>query len=121
LAVDTQGDLVVDAAGAQVRQHKPLIYQDVNGSRQEIAGKYMLEDGRRVGFQVGSYDHSRPLVIDPVLSYSTYLGGNGADGGTGIAVDQAGHVYVTGQTSSADFPTLDPFQPTFGKALGTAF
>jgi len=121
LTVDARGDLLVDAAGTQVRQHKPLIYQDGNGGRQEIAGDYVLGDGQQVGFQVGPYDRSRPLVIDPVLSYSTYLGGSGADRGASIAVDLLGNAYVTGQTSSANFPALDPFQPAFGGGLGNAF
>src|SRR5262249_9775042 len=63
LAIDAQGDLVVNAAGTQLRQHKPLLYQDVNGTRQAVAGNFVLGDGQRVGFQVGAYDRSEPLVI----------------------------------------------------------
>jgi hypothetical protein len=121
LAIDAQGDLLLDVGRTQIRQDRPLIYQDVDGSRRQIAGNYVLKDGQRVGFQVGTFDGSRPLVIDPVLSYSTYLGGSGADAGGGIAVDQNGHVYVTGATGSADFPTLDAVQPTLGGGLGNAF
>src|SRR5207245_7493743 len=69
----------------------------------------------QVGFQVGAYDGSRPLIIDPVLSYSTYLGGSGVDQGLGIAVDSGGHVYLTGFTNSGNFPTTaGTFQTAFG-------
>jgi hypothetical protein len=83
----------------------PVLYQDVGGMRQAVSGVYVLEGGDRVGFEVGAYDRSRPLVIDPVLSYSTYLGGGGDDGANGIAVDGAGNAYVAGFTVSPNFPT----------------
>ena len=70
----------------------------------------MLKGDQRVGFQLGSYDRERTLVIDPVLVYSTYLGGSSDDRGKGIAVDTEGNVYVTGVTSSTDFPTVNAFQ-----------
>src|SRR5262249_15945465 len=72
----------------------------------------VLEGKDQVGFQVGAYDPSRPLVIDPVLSYSTYLGGNSNDWGFGIAVDGAGDAYVTGVTQSTNFPTASGNQTT---------
>src|SRR5207253_5185216 len=99
------GELVVHAGGGQVRQHQPLIYQEVDGVRREVAGGYELKEGQKVGFRLGAYDAGRPLVIDPVLTYSTYLGGTGLDAGAGIAVDGSGSAYVTGETLSADFPT----------------
>ena len=64
---------------------------------------------------MGDYDRSRPLVIDPILEYSTYLGGSDSDNcGGGIAIDAAGNAYVAGSTSSTDFPTQNPYQPTYG-------
>lgn len=98
---------MLGVGGGEMRQLKPVIYQEVEGVRKEIAGGYRLEGKNHVSFEVGRYDVSRPLVIDPVLGYSTYLGGSG--GGSeeclGIAVDEDGHAYVTGHTGSADFPT----------------
>ena len=106
------GELVLGVGGGEIRQHKPVIYQEVDGVRQVIAGGYRIEDQQHVRFEVGAYDASRPLVIDPVLVYSTYLGGSGLDRGFGIAVDLVGQAYVTGVTPSPDFPTTaGGFQP----------
>jgi beta-propeller repeat-containing protein len=105
LEVDDQGDLLVRTAAGLLRQRKPVIYQEVDGGRKEIPGGYVLRGPHEAGFQVAAYDKSRPLVIDPVLAYSTYLGGSASDRGFGIAVDPAGNAYVTGVTASSDFPT----------------
>jgi beta-propeller repeat-containing protein len=119
LEVDAQGDLVIHTAAGAIRQRKPVIHQEVNGVRQEIAGGYVVKGARLVSFRVAAYDASRPLVIDPVLFYSTYLGGSADDQGNAIAVDTAGNAYVTGTTSSANFPTTaGAFQPTFRGGVG---
>src|SRR5205807_2241996 len=73
-----------------------------------------------VGFHVAAYDRSRPLVLDPVLAYSTYLGGSGWDTGYAIAVDAAGNAYVTGETLSSDFPTANALQPAMARGSSTA-
>lgn len=113
LEIDAEGNLVLHAAGAEIRQHKPIVYQEIDGVRTQIDGGYVLTGAKRVGFQLAAYDTSRPLVIDPVLSYSTYLGGSDADEGRGMAVDAAGGAYVTGITRSINFPTTaDAFQPS---------
>jgi hypothetical protein len=104
LQVDAQGDLVLQLSGGEVRLHKPVVYQQVAGVRQEIAASYLLKANNQVGFEVASYDRAKPLIIDPVLVYSTYLGGSGADYSGGIAVDREGNAYVTGLTSSSNFP-----------------
>src|SRR5712672_1576210 len=120
LEIDAKGDLVLRAAGGEVRQHKPVVYQEIDGIRQEIDGGYVRKGANRVGFRLAAYDTARPLIIDPVLSYSTYLGGSGREKGLAIAVDRDGNAYVTGLVSSTDFPTTaGAFQPIFGG--GTAF
>jgi hypothetical protein len=113
--IGPQGELVLQTANGNLRQHKPVLYQEVNGTRRQVPGGYVLKGEQRVGFQVGSYDPSIPLVIDPVLSFSTYLGGTGIENAYGIALDGDGNVYVTGETASTDFPTTDgAFQGTSG-------
>jgi hypothetical protein len=104
-SLDAEGNLVVAVEGGEVRLEKPLIYQEGSSGRREIPGGYVLTGAREVAFKVGAYDPTKPLVIDPVLVYSTYLGGSGVDVGFGIAVDPSGNAYVTGQTSSDNFPT----------------
>ena len=104
VGLDAQGNLVLHTTGGDMVEHAPVVYQDVGGSRQSVAGQFVLEGGQ-VGFQLGAYDPHAPLVIDPVLVYSTYLGGNGLNQADGIAVDSAGDAYVTGYTSSTNFPT----------------
>src|SRR5262249_32439589 len=104
LEVDEAGDLQVRGAEWALQQRKPVLYQEADGVRREIAGGYVLRDGGQVGFAVERYDRSQPLIIDPVLGYSTYLGGTSFDRGSGIAVDAVGNAYVTGFTSSTNFP-----------------
>jgi photosystem II stability/assembly factor-like uncharacterized protein len=104
LSVDENGDLVIETGAGQIRQRKPFAYQEVNGAKHQIAARYVLK-GRVVSFRVGGYDKSKPLIIDPVLSYSTYLGASGSETGWAIAVDSVGAAYIAGQTSSPNFPT----------------
>jgi len=110
---DAQGDLVLSMkmGEGEIRWHKPVVYQEKDGARQEIAARYAITDKNRVGFELAEFDASRPLYIDPLI-YSTYLGGSGGDAGAGIAVDSTGNAYVTGSTGSSDFPTKNPLQPT---------
>jgi hypothetical protein len=111
LHLEKNGDLLVSAEGGEVILQKPTIYQPVasNGYRgtdkHVIDGKYLLIGAHQVGFQVSDYDHSKPLVIDPTLVYSTYLGGSNWEAANGIAVDASGEVYVTGTAVSGNFPT----------------
>ena len=114
------GDLVFHLRQGEVRWHKPVVYQEKGHTRQEIGVQYAIAGANRVGFEFAKYDARRPLYIDPLL-YSTYLGGSGADNGSGIAVDSAGNAYVTGATSSANFPTQGPVQPMFAGGRSDAF
>jgi len=103
--VDGQGALVLHTVLGDVQQRTPMVYQDVDGRRVDIPTHYSLTGEHQVGFAVGAHDAHRPLVIDPVLVYSTYLGGSGGNDGYGIAVDSVGAAYVTGDTASTSFPT----------------
>src|SRR4030095_7424874 len=106
-----QGDLVLTTAAGGMRGRRPEIYQGGKGGKRKIDGAFVLLNENEVGFKVGSYDRSRTLIIDPVLSYSTYLGGSGTESNAKIAVDAAGNAYVTGCTDSIDFPTNKALQP----------
>jgi hypothetical protein len=108
LAVDPDGSLAVDTTLGELEDARPVSHQDVSGERVAVDSRYTLLDGgaRGYAFALGSdYDPSRPLVIDPGLAYSTFLGGPGGDVAGGIAVDESGSAYVTGETASAEFPT----------------
>ena len=126
MLVDRHGNLLMKVGGGEVELQKPVVYQVLNGERREIAGNYALANDHEVRFAVASYDRTRPLTIDPVLNYVTYLGGSGSlgDGAYGIALDSAGDAYVAGFTSSTDFPTQNPESPTAPgdtTTLGAAF
>jgi hypothetical protein len=106
LEVDAAGDLVLRTAGGELRQQRPRIYQEVAGVQQTVAGGYVIKGAREVAFHAGRYDASRPLIIDPEIVYSTYLGGSGnewspdADSGNDITLDASGNIYVVGATNS---------------------
>ncbi len=117
--IDPSGDLVLHAFGDLVRWNAPQLYQDADGTRLRVKGGFEL-NGRRVRFRVGEYDRSRPLVIDPALSYSSYVGGTGNELARGIAVDAQGNVYLGGSTNSTNLPVLGAFQSTF-KGQADAF
>jgi Beta-propeller repeat len=103
LRVDFNGDLVLTSAGLEIRQHKPRAYQQVDGEEKVVAAAYRLNHHNQITFDLGPYDASYPLIIDPVLSFSTSLAGSANDQGAAIAVDSAGNAYVAGTTESLDF------------------
>ena len=113
VTVDPEGNLVLTKGGRQVHFQAPNVYQEVNGLRTKVLGGYSVKDSRRVGFKLGPHDPSASLVIDPVLVYSTFLGGRSDDQATAITVDAFGNAYVTGTTSSSDLPltTSGTFNP----------
>ncbi len=113
IEVDAAGDLLLMLGDAVIRQPKPFIYQEVAGARREVDGGYLVGKDRHVSFRVDEYDRALPLVIDPVLVYSTYLGGSGNDRARDIAVDSSGNAYFCGETTSTNFPTANAFDSTF--------
>ncbi|MGE0131653.1 MAG: SBBP repeat-containing protein [Blastocatellales bacterium] len=112
MSVEPDGDLVLLTSAGEVRQSRPVVYQMVNGTRREVSGSYIKFGEEQIGFQIGEYDQSLPLVIDPVISYSTLLGGSGGDSILFMTADREGNVYLTGDTSSFDFPIVNAAQPT---------
>jgi hypothetical protein len=129
LRIDKDGALIVTTRnGHEITQHAPLIYQEIDHKKRSVAGRYLLKGPHEVGFAVAAYDQAHSLVIDPVLTYSTYLGGSTAlpgspvdNGAQAIAVDASGNMYVTGFTSTLDFPTAGPEQPVNGGGLYDVF
>jgi len=109
------GDLVLSTPNGEVRFHAPRVYQPANERATEqasatqgektVVGSFRQLADNRIGFAIGDYDHTRELVIDPILSYATYLGGSGAESNVQVAIDAGGLIYVAGSTTSVDFPT----------------
>jgi sugar lactone lactonase YvrE len=115
LRLDAQGDLLLDTADGTLRQVRPQAYQELpDGGRRSVTARYVLGDDHEVRFDVGAYDPTRPLVIDPILRYSTFLGGSGFDQATAVQVDAQGFIYVAGVTWSIDFPVLSFYQGALG-------
>jgi len=129
LRVDADGNLVVKLNGGDVQLHRPVIYQTdpaatASASRAKVEGNFALDAQNRVRFELGPYDHSRALVIDPVLSYATYLGGGGGDIGYGIAIDSSDSTlaaYIAGVTNSSNFPTAGGAATVTYEGNGDAF
>ena len=132
ISVDAQGALVINFKSGKVTQHLPLAYQTVSGTRQEIAASYKILDAHTAVFALGDYNRNEALVIDPVLSYSSYFGGNLGEIGWAIAVNtNNGSIYVAGQTFSTKdtnnsyltFSTPGAYQTNYngGKQAGDAF
>lgn len=125
LDIDRDGALLISIGGRVMRQHRPFVYQQVGSKRREVSCSYVLKAGTLVGLRLGAYDTRKALVIDPVLAYSTLLGGTAGDAGSGIAVDAAGNIYVAGVTQSIDFPTLGsptpPSYPCTAQDYGSGF
>lgn len=131
ILIGDRGELILTLADGEIRQPAPVIYQTVRGVRQEVPGGYRLLDAHTVAFAVGKYDRQWPLVIDPVLYFSTYFGGNSIDTAWALALDTNGFIYVAGQTfsnqksttSTLPFSTPGAFQTNFagGSQVGDAF
>ena len=110
VSLDLDGSLVFELADGKLREAPPIVYQDIRGRRVPVAASYKLSGGGVAGFDIREYDPDFPLVIDPAISYSTYLGGSGIDGATSVAIDGSGSAYVVGYTESTDFPIAGALQ-----------
>ena len=115
-ALDATGNLALTGDGWTLALRKPVAYQDADGLRRVVDCDFRVDDDGILRFVVGRYDRRRPLVIDPVVSYATYIGGNSFEQGTAIAVDSAGSAYVTGYTSSSNFPLQSAYDRSIGRS-----
>lgn len=123
ISVNPQGELSVKLDGGEMLQHPPVAYQIAGGVRREIPAGYKIMDAHTVAFALGNFDRRLPLVIDPVLSFSTYFGGTAGDLPHAVAVDGNGFIYIAGETLSSALGTSGAFQPAIagGTLTGDAF
>jgi hypothetical protein len=122
LSIDSEGDLVIGLKHGEIVERAPTFFQEVNGIKETIAGRYILKGSNRVAFQIGTTDRSKAVVIDPAIQFSTYLGGSSDDFPLYMELDRFGSVYVVGFTTSTDFPTTpDSLQSTFAGGTFDAF
>ena len=123
LHISADGDLVAHLSGGDVSFHKPVVYQTIGSGRtrtkQAIDGHYTLKADGQAGFELGLYDRSRQLVIDPTVSFATYIGGSDEDLAVGIAADKYTDVVIAGSTRSVDFPLFDALETFHGGTCGT--
>ena len=121
ISINRDGDLILKLRNGEVRQQKPVLYQLLDDGKQPVNGRYVITRKNQIGIEVGAYDKTKALVIDPVVAYATFLGGsstNGGDTAYDIDIDASGNAYVIGVTDSSDFPTNNPYQ---GYGGGTCF
>ena len=110
ISMDAQGRLVLQVNGGQILQHPPVAYQIINGERRAVAASYKITDARTAAFAIGTFDHSQPLVIDPVLGYASYFGGNFGEEAWAIAINPVDNsIYLAGQTFSTQISNGIPF------------
>jgi len=106
----SSGSLILKGHGGSLLFAAPSVYQEIDGRRQPVEGRFALRASNRVGFEVGPYDHTRELIIDPVLTYATFFGGTGNDQFPSVTVDILGNIYLTGSTTSPNLPVFDAYQ-----------
>ncbi len=114
LRLNSNGDLVLASAAGELVLRRPIVYQVIEGARREIAANYTERGMNSIGVLLGPYDSRQPLVVDPVVDYSTYLGGTGGEFLYAIAADSSGNAYITGYTTATNFPTTTgSYLPTY--------
>ena len=117
MTIGSDGELRIATRKGTLVEPRPHVFQkNADGSLTDVPTSYRVVAPNRVGFEVASYDHARELVIDPAITYSTYIGNNNDDRARGVAVDAAGNTYVVGSTMSTNFTTMNPYQATYGGA-----
>ncbi len=121
ISTDADGNLVLASKAGNVLLHKPVAYQEKNNTRQPVDAAFVVQASNKIGFTLGNYDRSRELVIDPSVTYATFLGGSSDDEAYGIAIDSSGAAYVTGQTASSNFPTQMAAFGTYQGGTSDAF
>jgi uncharacterized protein (TIGR03437 family) len=121
IVAEASGDLRVQFAGVEIRSRKPRIYQTGQNGDRSVDGRYVVKGRQRAGFIIDPYDATRPLIVDPVLSYATFFGGLGGDVANAVAMDAQGAVYVAGSTNSAGFPTKAGIFPGLNNDTNVAF
>ncbi|MFN8393017.1 MAG: SBBP repeat-containing protein [Bdellovibrionota bacterium] len=122
ITVDPTGALSLETPCGTLRQHRPTVYQSIDGERRAVSGAYEIAGGNTARFIIGEYDHTKQLVIDPVVSAASYLGGTGSDDINALDVDSDGDLYVTGYTPATDFPvTTNALQKKMGGSWGDVF
>lgn len=123
IEIDDNRDLILHTADGQILMHKPVIYQPVGGERRLVEGAFVLHEGDELGFQVAAYDHRQPLVIDPKITYASFLGGAAEDQGTGTVLDTSTpgkpKLYVPGSTAS--MTTFPETHSLIGSSGGAAY
>lgn len=104
LSVNGNGDLLIAAGSSELTEHRPIAYQTIDGQRKLVEARYTIS-GNDVAIKLGAYDRNREVVIDPTITYESYLGGDGADNATGLFQDSSGNIFLAGSTASTNFPT----------------
>lgn len=112
IELNERGEIVLRVEGEKVYHRNPVVYQKLGTVKRNVTSRYILKGRNLIGFEIENYDSTKPLVIDPVIDYSTFFGGIGSDEGLAIAVDNSGNAYVTGTTYSNNFNTFAPLQTT---------
>ena len=115
ISLDADGNLLLAVPGGTLHFSKPFIYQQSDAqTKTPVEGRFVRRGRREIGFRIAAYNRKQPLVIDPILAYASYLGGSGTDNALAVTSDNAGSVYLTGSTTSTDFPVKNAYQAMYG-------